>query len=137
MAAYSIILAWSVPWIEEPGRLHSMGSQKSWTLLSHQTTLVLAQLRNSSIWLCLRIIWRVFEKILMLRSCSQRSNLHFKIPKASQYASKFGKLSSGHGTGKGQFSFQPPRKAMPKIVQTNTQLHSFYTLAKQCSKFSK
>ena len=23
----------------------------------------------------------------------------------SQYASKFGKLSSGHGTGKGQFSF--------------------------------
>ena len=51
--------------------------------------------------------------------------------------SKFGKLSSGHGTGKGQFSFQSPRKAMPKIVQTNTQLHSFYTLAKQCSKFSK
>ena len=33
MAAYSSILAWSVPWIEEPGRLHSMGSQKSWTLL--------------------------------------------------------------------------------------------------------
>ena len=24
----------------------------------------------------------------------------------TQYASKFGKLSSGHGTGKGQFSFQ-------------------------------
>ena len=51
--------------------------------------------------------------------------------------SKFGKLSSGHGNGKGQFSFQSPRKAMPKIVQTTTQLHSFYALAKQCSKFSK
>ena len=29
-------------------------------------------------------------------------------------ASKFGKLSSGHRTRKGQFSFQSQRKAMPK-----------------------
>ena len=32
----------------------------------------------------------------------------------TQYASKFGKLSSDHRTGKGQFSFQSQRKAMPK-----------------------
>ena len=32
----------------------------------------------------------------------------------TQYASKFGKLSSGHRTGKGQFLFQSKRKAMPK-----------------------
>ena len=32
----------------------------------------------------------------------------------TQYASKFGKLSSGHRTGKGQFSFQPQRKAIVK-----------------------
>ena len=32
--------------------------------------------------------------------------------------------------GKGQFSFQLQRKAMPKIVQTTAQLHSPYTLAK-------
>ena len=44
--------------------------------------------------------------------------------------SKFGKLSSGHRTGKGQFSFQSQRKAMPKIVQTTTQLHSSHTLVK-------
>ena len=31
-----------------------------------------------------------------------------------QYASKFRKLSSGHRTGKGQFSCQSQRKAMPK-----------------------
>ena len=31
-------------------------------------------------------------------------------------ASKFGKLSSGHRNGKGQFSFQCQRKAMPKNV---------------------
>ena len=40
-----------------------------------------------------------------------------------QYVSKFGKLSSGHRTGKGQFSFQSQRKPMPKNVQTTTQLH--------------
>ena len=48
----------------------------------------------------------------------------------TQYASKFGKLSSGHRTGKGQFSFKSQRKAMPKSVQTTTQLHSSHLLAK-------
>ena len=38
-----------------------------------------------------------------------------------EYASKFGKLSSGHRTGKSQFSFQFQRKAMPKNVQTIAQ----------------
>jgi len=42
----------------------------------------------------------------------------------TQYASKFGKLISGHRTGKGQFSFQSQRKAMPKNAQTTTQLLS-------------
>ena len=37
----------------------------------------------------------------------------------TQYASKFGKLSSGHRTGKGPFSFQSQRKAMPKIAFGN------------------
>ena len=36
----------------------------------------------------------------------------------TQYVSKLGKLSSGHRTGKGQFSFQSQRKAMPKNTQT-------------------
>ena len=47
-----------------------------------------------------------------------------------QYASKFGKLSSGHRTGKSQFSFQSQRKAMPKTVQTTAQLYSSHMLAK-------
>ena len=55
----------------------------------------------------------------------------------AQYASKFGKLSSGHRTGKSQFSFQSQRKANPKNVQTMAKFHSSHTLAKQCSKFSK
>ena len=55
----------------------------------------------------------------------------------TQYARKFGKFSSGHGTGKGQFSFQPQRKAMPKNAQTTAQLNSSHMLVKACSKFSK
>ena len=46
----------------------------------------------------------------------------------TQYASKLGKLSSGHRTGKGQFSFQSQRKAMPKNAQTTAQLHSSHML---------
>ena len=51
----------------------------------------------------------------------------------TQYASKFGKLSSDHRIGKGQFSFQSQRKAMPKNAQTTAQFHSSHILGKQCS----
>ena len=47
----------------------------------------------------------------------------------TQYASKFGKHGSGHRTGKGPFSFQFQRKAIPKNAQTTTQLHSSHMLA--------
>ena len=55
----------------------------------------------------------------------------------THYVSKFGKLSSGHRTEKGQFSFQSQRKAMPKNAQTTAQLYSSHMLVKYCSKFSK
>ena len=48
----------------------------------------------------------------------------------TQYASKFGKLSRGHRTGKGQFSFQLQRKAMQKNAETTTQLYSSHMLVK-------
>ena len=34
IAIHSSILAWRIPWTEEPGGLQSMGSKKSWTQLS-------------------------------------------------------------------------------------------------------
>ena len=34
MATHTSILAWEIPKTEEPSRLWSMGSQKSWTQLS-------------------------------------------------------------------------------------------------------
>ena len=51
-----------------------------------------------------------------------------KVPHSN--ASISGKFSSGHRTGKGQFSFQSQRKAMPKNAQTTAQLHSSHTLVK-------
>ena len=54
------------------------------------------------------------SKMMLLKCCTQ-------------YATKFGKLSSGHRTGKGPFSFQSQRKAMPKHAQTTAQLHSSHS----------
>ena len=37
MATHSSILAWKIPWTEEPCRLQSIGLQNSWTWLSNYT----------------------------------------------------------------------------------------------------
>ena len=61
-------------------------------------------------------------KMMLLKCCTQ-------------YVSKFGKLSSGHRTGKGQFSFQSQRKVEPKNAQiTTTALisHSSKVMLKFC-----
>ena len=34
LAIDSSIFAWEIPWTEEPSRIQSIGSQKSWTRLS-------------------------------------------------------------------------------------------------------
>ena len=39
-------------------------------------------------------------------------------------------IINSHRTGKGQFSFQSYKKAVPKNAQTTTQLHSSHTLVK-------
>ena len=46
------------------------------------------------------------------------------------YASKFGKLGSGHRNRNGQFSFQSQRKVMSNNAQIATQLNSSHMLAK-------
>ena len=37
---------------------------------------------------------------------------------------------AGHRTGKGQFSFQSQKRAMPKNVQTTVQMWSFHMLVR-------
>ena len=58
-----------------------------------------------------------------------------------QYTSKFGKLrsglQSGNRTGKGQFSFQFQKRAMPENAPTTIQLCSFRLLVRLCSKSFK
>ena len=63
-------------------------------------------------------------KMMLLKCCTQ-------------YISKFGKLRTGHMTGKSQFSFQSQRRAMPKNVQTTVQFLSFHRVARLCSKSFK
>jgi len=46
-----------------------------------------------------------------------------------QYVSKFGKLNSGHRTGKGQFSFQSQTMAVPKNVPTQLSTVAFISHA--------
>ena len=52
-----------------------------------------------------------------------------------QYVNKC--VWSGHRTGKGQFTFQSQRKAMPRNVQTTVQVCSFHMLVRLCSKSFK
>ena len=44
MATHSNILAWEIPWTEEPGRLQSMEWKRSQTRLSYQMTTKLSEL---------------------------------------------------------------------------------------------
>ena len=56
----------------------------------------------------------------------------------TQYASKIGKLSSSHRTGKGQFHSNPKERQcqrMLKLPQNFT--HASHMIAKRCPKFSK
>ena len=55
----------------------------------------------------------------------------------TQYVRKFGKHNTGHRAGKGQFSFQSLRRAIPKNAHTPAQLHSSHTLVKKWSIFTK
>ena len=50
------------------------------------------------------------------------------------YVSKFGRYSSGHRTGKGQFSSQFPRRVVPKNVLATGQSHSSPMLVRLCLK---
>ena len=79
--------------------------------------------------------WLVNQTQQYMKMMMSRWGLMMLWKCCTQYASKFGKLSSGHWTGKGQFSFQSQRKLMPKNVQTTAQMHSSHTLEK-CSKSS-
>ena len=74
MATHSSILAWEVPWTEEPGGLQSMGSQESWTRFSGETTKLTNDNNNvKKSWkqeVTEGILWPCFYKMKMARNLS-------------------------------------------------------------------
>ena len=67
-------------------------------------------------------------EVMEFQSSYFKSKKMMPLKCCTQYSSKFGKLSSGHRTGKGQFLFQSQRTAMPNNVQGIVQLHSSHML---------
>ena len=66
MATHSTILAWKIPWIEEPGRLQSMG----WQRVRHN--LAIKHHQQISIFYCLA---EIFVPSFTARKLAQRSSL--------------------------------------------------------------
>ena len=63
MATHSSALAWKVPWMEEPGRLQSVGSSRvghDFTFTFHFHTLEKEMASHSSV-----LAWRIPGKILL------------------------------------------------------------------------
>ena len=55
----------------------------------------------------------------------------------TQYASKFGKVSSGYRTGKGYFHSNAKERQCQRMLKLLHNWHSSHMLAMKCSKFSK
>ena len=82
MATHSSILVWEIPWAEKPGRLQSMGLQKSQTQLSNN---------NSNIYVCR---YSVAQSCLTLCSPMDRSTPGFPSFTISQSLHKLKSIES-------------------------------------------
>ena len=72
MATHSSILAWRIPWTEEPGRLQSMGLKESGTRLSNQETTVTTGTRG----------WKVSFPVVSLESPASTCKISMHLPSA-------------------------------------------------------
>ena len=72
MATHSSILAWTIPWTEEPGGLRSMGSQR----VGQTERLTLAFRHCSGFWVCsdTRNRQTSFTSSPTLRECLERKS---------------------------------------------------------------
>jgi len=119
MAIHSSTIAWKIPWTEEPGRLQPMGSQR----VGHDwaTSLSLS-------------LWTKLAKVKEYKLSFIKSENMMLLMRFIQKASKSGKLSSDHRTGKFQFSFQSQRRPMSNNVHTTIQFRSFSMLLRLYTK---
>ena len=145
MATHSSILAWRIPWTEEPGGLQSMGSQRVDTteatqLITHSTaseysgcchplpTVFLSDLRTSLYFLAMGNPFAPFQLIFFSFSASLKSMQ--KKKKNSQQEQVFKKISMPFTA-----------VSVPKIPQLKTFFslfpHFFSTSQLDCSLFGK
>ena len=131
----SHMLAWRRQWhptpVLLPGKFHgqrSLACYSPWVRKESDVTVWLST--HTHIYTHLHVKLSHFGVVMEFQLSCFKSWKMMLWKSCSQYASKFGKLSSGHRTGKGQFSFQSQRKAMPKNSQTTAQLCSSHMLVK-------
>ena len=69
MATYSSILAWEIPWIEEPGGLSSMGSQRDMTecLSAHTHTHTIDRKLTPDTWSLAQLVAQLVENLLAMQ----------------------------------------------------------------------
>ena len=61
MATHSSILAWKIPWTEDPGRLQSMGSQR----VGHDWTTSLHERDFSAVFVCFTVFVWLYSKVIL------------------------------------------------------------------------
>ena len=122
LSIHSSILAQEIPWTEESGGLQSIGSQKSRTQLSDNNLLYKQVKKNHMI---ITTDAGVFDKT---------EDIFIKTPSRLKIEGNFFNWSMVSTKTLQPVSME--RKAMPKSVQTITQLHSFHMLTRSCSKSS-
>ena len=89
MATHSSILAWRIPWTEKPGRLQSMGSQKSdmtwWLNHHHQDVYINSKLLIYLPTSPLVTISLFSMSVILLLFCKKVHLYHFLDPTYKQY----------------------------------------------------
>ena len=113
LSIHSSILAQEIPWTEESGGLQSIGSQKSRTQLSDNNLLYKQVKKNHMI---ITTDAGVFDKT---------EDIFIKTPSRLKIEGNFFNWSMVSTKTLQPVSME--RKAMPKSVQTITQLHSSHT----------
>ena len=131
MAPHSSTLGWKIPWMEEPGRLQSMGSLRVGHDLSDLAAAFLHYLQ-----VCLYCSECEVKRSLgsiTKNKASEDNGIPVKLFQILKDDAMKVLHSTCQQIGKtqqwSQFSFQSQREAMTKNVQTTAQLHSSHMLA--------
>ena len=83
MATYSSILAWEIPWTEEPGGLQSTGSQRVGHDLATKTTMMFSVLEQKTSLLSSSV---KLQQIFKIYTSFSGQNLFYKTTSLSYFS---------------------------------------------------